>query len=84
MQLVHDRQLGRQGAPRLLVPNAMTVPEAGRIAAELSWAHPLGNSGQSWNSEDGVHATRRACMPWACVARLNTGEPTSWRGGDLV
>ena len=26
VQLVHDRQLGRQGATRLLVPNAMSVP----------------------------------------------------------
>ena len=26
MQLVHDRQLGREGAARLLVPNAMSVP----------------------------------------------------------
>ena len=25
VQLVHDRQLGREGAPRLLVPNAMSV-----------------------------------------------------------
>ena len=72
MQRVHDRQLGRQGAPRLLVPNAMTVPEAGRIAAEWSWAHPLGNSGQSWNSEDGQ---RMVCMPLGARACLGL----AWR-----
>ena len=49
MQLVHGGQLGRQGAPRLLVPNAMTMPgtpcgnsSARACAASEHYKPPLG------------------------------------------
>ena len=79
VQLVHDRQLGRQGAPRLLVPNAMTVPEAGRIAAVGSWTAPLGNSGSAPLGNSGrvrtrtvVHVPTRHALAWGLARRLNT------------
>ena len=73
VQLVHDRQLGRQGAPRLLVPNAMTVPEAGRIAAVGSWTAPQGNSGRV-RTRTVVHVHTQRALAWglAVARRLNT------------